>query len=143
MKWDNLFSRLTGRSVAPAPLPDPDEQLALGALLVRVAKSDKHYDAVEISEIDRILSHSFGLAPVAAAKMRATCEKLEAQAPGTPDFALLIRQTVEYPRRLEMLNALWQVIMADGTHVPEEDASMLEIEKILGIRPEDSPAPDS
>lgn len=140
MKWDSVLRRLRGKPGAPPPLPEPDEHLALGALLVRVAKSDRHYDAVEIGEIDRILAETFSLGPVAAAKMRATCEKLEAQAPGTPDFALLIRQNVDYPHRLEMLKALWRVIMADGTHEPEEDATLSDIQKILGIRPEDSAA---
>ena len=40
---------------------------------------------------------------------------------------------------LEMIRALWKVIMADGTHAPEEDAALLEIEKIFGIRVEDRP----
>ena len=136
--WDTFLRRLTG-APAQTELPEPDERLALGALLVRVAKSDSHYDAVEIGEIDRILAETFDLNPVDAAKMRATCEKLEAQAPGTPDFALLIRQNVDYPHRLDMLRALWRVIMADGDHAPEEDATMSEIESILGIQPEDSP----
>ncbi len=136
--FESLINRLRGKR-QEAPLPEPDEQLALGALLVRVAKSDNHYDAVEIGEIDRILAASFDLNPIEAAKMRATCEKLEAQAPGTPDFALLIRQTVDYPHRLEMTRALWRVIMADGAHAPEEDETFLEIEDIFGIHPEDRP----
>lgn len=136
--FENLIKRLRGKR-GVAPLPEPDEHLALGALLVRVAKSDHHYDAVEIGEIDKVLATTFSLNPVEAAKMRATCEKLEAQAPGTPDFALLIRQNVDYPHRLEMIRGLWQVIMADGTHTPEEDAALLEIEKIFGILPEDRP----
>ena len=71
MMWDALLNRLRGPST-PTALPEPDEKLALGALLVRVAKSDNHYDAVEIGEIDRILAATFSLNPVAAAKMRAT-----------------------------------------------------------------------
>lgn len=135
--WETLLSRLRGKPTKEQ-LPEPDEKLALGALLVRVAKSDHHYDAVEIGEIDRILAGTFDLNPIEAAKLRATCEKLEAAAPGTPDFALLIRQTVDYPHRLEMAQSLWRVIMADGTHEPEEDATLQEIEAILGILPEDT-----
>ncbi len=138
MIWNHLLDRLRGKTETP-PLPEPDEKLALGALLVRVAKSDHHYDAVEIGEIDRILAGTFGLTPIEAAKMRATCEKLETAAPGTPDFAHVIRENVDYPHRLEMAQKLWQVIMADGSHNPEEDASLHEIEAMLGIAPLDSP----
>ena len=135
--FESLINRLKGQSAAPKELPEPDERLALGALLVRVAKSDAHYDAVEIGEIDRILSKTYELNPVEAAKMRATCEKLEAQAPGTPDFALLIRQNVDYPHRLEMLQALRRVIDADGTTEEAESETLLEIENMLGISASD------
>ncbi|MGH1465014.1 MAG: TerB family tellurite resistance protein [Cognatishimia sp.] len=139
--WDGLITRLKGRSKTQHPLPEPDEQLALGALLVRVAKSDREYHVTEIGEIDKILSNSFNINAVEAAKMRAICEKLEAQAPGTPDFALLIREHVDYAHRLEMVNAMWTVILADGRDTPEEDAALHEIEGHLGIDPSDSPAP--
>ncbi len=138
MIWDQLLHRLMGTPDTP-PLPEPDEKLALGALLVRVAKSDNHYDVEEIGMIDRILAASFDLNPIEAAKLRATCEKLESAAPGTPDFALLIRETVDYPHRLEVVQKLVSVIEADGEHAPEEDASLHEIEAVLGIKPEDSP----
>ncbi|MBO9479233.1 TerB family tellurite resistance protein [Shimia sp. R11_0] len=139
MIWDHLLARLRG-TANTEPLPEPDEKLALGALLVRVAKSDNSYHALEIGEIDRILSETFGLNPIEAAKLRATCEKLESAAPGTPDFALLIRETVDYPHRLEVAHKLFQVIEADGKHLPVEDESLHEIEAMLGIKPEDSPA---
>lgn len=137
MIWDHLLDRLRGTPNTP-PLPEPDEKLALGALLVRVARSDQNYHALEIGEIDRILADTFALKPIEAAKLRATCERLEHAAPGTPDFALLIRETIDYPHRLEVAQRLNQVIEADGKHRPEEDASLLEIEKLLGIDPKDS-----
>ena len=138
MMFESLINRLRGTQETPA-LPEPDEHLALGALMVRVAKSDQHYDALEIGEIDRLLAESFSINPIEAAKMRATCEKLEAQAPGTPDFALLIRQTVDYPHRLDMIRAFCRVIMADGRKRPEEDEALAEILRIFGIRDEDRP----
>ena len=134
--FENLRKRLMGKPAAP-PLPEPDEHLALGALLVRVAKSDSHYHIQEISEIDHILQESFALNAVEAAKMRATCEKLEAQAPGTPDFALLIRQNIDYAHRLSILPAFRRVVIADGVHVQAEADAVLEIEDMLGIKPED------
>ena len=52
-----MFERLFPRRVPePKPLPQPNAQLALGALLVRVAFADSNYRATEIGQIDRILS---------------------------------------------------------------------------------------
>ncbi|MFP4327174.1 MAG: TerB family tellurite resistance protein [Paracoccaceae bacterium] len=124
----------------PEPLPEPDARLALGALLVRVAKSDHAYLFEEISRIDRILAARFGLNPVEAAKLRATCEKLEHEAPETERFAQVIRDSVEYPERLGVVGALWEVMMADGRADPEEEAAIRAVETALGVSEYDSRA---
>ena len=125
---------------APAPLPEPDARLALGALLVRVAKSDATYRVEEIARIDRILAAANDLNAVEAAKMRATCEKLEKQAPETERFAALIRETVTHEGRLEKLRALWQVTLADGLERPEEIGVIDTVREALGLSPEDNAA---
>ena len=117
----------------PAQLPEPDAKLALGALMVRVAKSDHEYKFEEISSIDQLLGHMNGLKPVEAAKMRAVCEKLEAQAPATKDFAHLIRESVSYEARLEAHEALWQVMLADGVSRKVEMQVILQSREALGL----------
>ncbi len=122
----------------PIPLPEPDEKLALGALMVRVAMSDHDYQVSEISRIDKLLSRLYGLKPIEAAKMRATSEKLEKQAPSTDRFAHLIRETVSFEARVDALEALWEVVLADGT----ADASELQVveaaREALGLSEADS-----
>lgn len=117
-----MLSRLLQAFAAtgPPPLPEPDEKLALGALMVRIAKSDRHYDVTEIRRIDRLLTRLYDLGPVEAAKMRATCEKLEHAAPDTERFGHLIREGVAHETRLSALAALWEVVLSDGETLPPE-----------------------
>ncbi|MFX0545711.1 TerB family tellurite resistance protein [Roseovarius sp. S1116L3] len=115
------------------PLPEPDARLALGALMVRVAKSDDDYQFAEISRIDTLLARLNGLGPVDAAKMRATCEKIEAEAPSTRKFALLIRETVSFEARIEAHEALWQVMLADGVPSETEMGIVLQVREALGL----------
>lgn len=122
----------------PAPLPEPDEKLALGALMVRVAMSDRTYQLSEISRIDRLLARFYGLKPVEAARMRATCEKLERQAPVTGDFAHLIRETVSFEARSEALEALWEIVLADGVARIEELRVLEQARDALGLSEADS-----
>ena len=117
----------------PQPLPEPDEKLALGALMVRVAKSDHHYQIEEISRIDRLLARHFGLKPIEAAKMRATCEKLEHNAPDTERFANLIRETVSFQARIDALEAMWEVLLADGVSRDEELAVIETTRIAMGL----------
>lgn len=128
-----ILSHIAGKGPVPAPLPEPDAELALGALLVRVAMSDRDYDAKEIGEIDHILGLSFGLKPIEAAKMRATCERLERAAPGTGAFAKLIRTGVDHARRIDMMAALWMVALADGEDRNEELNLLRDLQNALGL----------
>jgi uncharacterized tellurite resistance protein B-like protein len=122
----------------PAPLPEPDEKLALGALMVRVAKSDHRYQPVEISRIDRLLARHFGLKPIEAAKMRATCEKLEHDLPDTARFAEVIRKTVRHQARIEALEAMWEVLLADGVIQDVEQAVIEEARVAMGLSEADN-----
>ncbi len=122
----------------PAPLPEPDEKLALGALMVRVAMSDHHYEVAEISKIDRLFGRLYGLKPIEAAKMRATSEKLEKQAPQTDRFAIIIRETVSFEARVDALEALWEVVLADDDIADEELRVIEAARNALGLSEDDS-----
>ena len=128
--FERLFPR---RKPQPEPLPQPNAQLALGALLVRVAFADRNYQASEIGQIDRILAATFGLGPIEAAKLRATSEKLELDAPETPEFARILREEVDYAHRLALGQAMWSVALADGHRDEQEELQLLEIEQALGL----------
>ena len=128
--FERLFPR---RAPAPEPLPQPNPQLALGALLVRVAFADEDYRATEIGQIDRILAQTFEIGPIEAAKLRATCEKLERDAPGTPEFAEILREEVDYADRKALGDAMWSVALADGHRHEKEETQLRAIETALGL----------
>ena len=132
--FDRLFFR---RPKERKPLPQPDAQLALGALLVRVAFADHDYQASEIGQIDRILAATFDLKPIEAAKLRATCEALERDAPGTPEFARILREEVDYQHRKALADAMWSVALADGARDEAEELMLMSIEVALGLTDED------
>ena len=131
---ERLFPR---RKHLPKPLPQPNAQLALGALLVRVALANRQYLAAEVAQIDKVLSATFGLKPLDAAKLRAECEALERHAPGTAEFTEILRDEVEYADRKALGDAMWAVAMADGRRDDDEESQLLAIETALGLTPQD------
>ena len=135
--FERLFPR---RPKAPRTLPQPDSQLALGALLVRIAFADARLDQREVAAIDRILAATFGLKPLAAAKLRAVCTDLEMHAAHPETFAGILRSEVPYEERLALTHAMWQVALADGDQDDIEEAKLHEIEAALGLSDEDSQA---
>ena len=128
------------RAADKPPLPEPTPMLALGALLVRVALADRSYDVSEVAMIDRVLAESFNLGPLEAAKLRATCEALERDAPGTEDFATLLREQVLYGERKAFAGSMWRVVMADGRCKESERETITQIEAALGINADDRAA---
>ncbi|OAN81712.1 hypothetical protein A8B78_08995 [Jannaschia sp. EhC01] len=123
---------------APEPLTPADARLALAALLVRLARSDGDYAAVEIARIDALLADRYGLLPGQAKTLRAQAEALEAQAPDTVRFTRAIKDAVDHDDRLDVVEALWEIVLADGARDEDEDALMRLVAPMLGINDRDS-----
>jgi uncharacterized tellurite resistance protein B-like protein len=119
-------------------LPQPDSQLALAALLVRVARSDGDYAPEEITAIDRVIAQEFGLSPFEASKLRTEAEALEAEAPDTVRFTRAIKDGVPYEDRVNVIEALWRVVLADGHRDHEESGLLRLVADLLGINDRDN-----
>lgn len=136
-----ILKLLKGHPVEP--LPDDDARLALGALMVRItAEGDAQDETIGNSRIDALLARMNGLGPAEAAQMRATCKKIEAEAPATRKFALLIRETVSFETRVEAQEALWHVVLTDGNGRPDDadQAVILRMREALGLAKADCDA---
>ncbi|WP_417605464.1 TerB family tellurite resistance protein [Primorskyibacter flagellatus] len=132
----DFLKRLT--QPEPAPLDDGDARLALTALLVRVARSDGDYSDREISRIDRIAAARYGLSPFEATALRRDAETLESEAPDTVRFTRAIKDAVPYDHRIGVIEALWQVVLADGERDEAEDALLRLVSNLLGVSDVDS-----
>ena len=133
---NSLLNLLNGTS--HERLPEPDAQLALAALLVRIAKSDWRYSAAETDQIDQVMATRYGLAAADVAELRSQAEALEAEAPDTVRFTRAIKDGVAYEDRLGVIEALWRVVMADGHRDHEESAMLRLVADLLGVNDRDS-----
>ena len=135
-----MFETLLRRLMSPAPdrLPDPDARLALAALLVRVARTDGAYDDREVQRIDSALATRFGLSPFEAAALRGRAERLEEEAPDTVRFTRAIKDHVALEDRVAVVEALWEVALADGRRDAEEDSLLRTVAPLLGVEDADS-----
>lgn len=123
---------------APQPLPEPDARTALAALLVRIARSDGNYSPEEVRQIDGILSARYGLSPFETSKLRGEAEALEAEAPDTVRFTRALKEAVAYEHRQQLIESLWEVVLADGERDPEENALLRMVAPLLGVTDQDS-----
>lgn len=135
-----MFGDLLKRLLQPAPdtLADGDARLALCALLVRVARSDGDYAAAEITRINRIIAARYALSTPEAEALRQEAEEVEAEAPDTVRFTRAIKAAVPYEDRLAVIEALWQVALADDQRDAGEDRLLRMVAGLLGVSDPDS-----
>lgn len=132
----DFLKRLTESE--PDALPDGDARLALTALLVRIARSDGHFDLAEKENILRIGQNRYGLSQDDASGLLEEAIALENEAPDTVRFTRAIKDAVPYEDRLGVVEALWQVALADGERDASEDAIIRMASNFLGISDMDS-----
>lgn len=120
------------------PLHDDDARLAMTALLVRLARADNEYAAAEIHRITQVIMARYELAEPEAIALRETAETLEQEAPDTVRFTRAIKNRVAYEDRIAVVEALWQVALADGNRDAEEDALLRLVVSLLGVTDVDS-----
>lgn len=132
-----FFKRLSGEATEVEPTED-DARLALAALLVRVARSNWDYAQEEVDRIDAILVQRYGLSADDAADVRTDAEALEAQANDTVQFTRTIKDAVPFEEREAVMEALWELVLADGHRHHEEDAILRLIAPLLGVNDRDS-----
>ena len=119
-------------------LPDEDARLALTALLVRIARADHDYSSDEKDRIDRINARRYELGPGAVSALREEAENLEAEAPDTVRFTRAIKDAVPYEDRAEVVETMWEIVLADGDRDHHETALMRLVAPMLGINDRDS-----
>ena len=120
------------------PLHNDDARLAMTALLVRLARADNEYAAAEIHRITQVIMARYKLAEPEATALRETAETLEQEAPDTVRFTRAIKDRVAYEDRIAVVEALWQVALADGNRDAEEDSLLRLVVSLLGVTDVDS-----
>ncbi|MFU8898318.1 MAG: TerB family tellurite resistance protein [Roseinatronobacter sp.] len=135
LKWiQGLFAPLG----PPAPQPVITGEVALAALLVRAARANDDYNALQVDAVDAVLARRFGLGPWDVAALRTKAEALEAATGDSVHLTRVIKDVIPYEDRPEYLLDLWQVILADGKRHEQEDGLMRLVSNLLGLRDRDS-----
>ena len=129
----DLLNRLMGDMPPASPLQGEDAELAIAALLVRVARADDHYDEAERRHIDRVLACRRGLTPDEAAARRLQAEEIEAEAADTVRFTRQIKDRIALEDRAGVLAAMWEVAYADDTRGPDEESLIRLVAGLLGV----------
>lgn len=126
------LSRLLHASGGERPHPQ-DERAALAALLVEAARTDGTYDERERTRIDRVLATRFGISVWEAAALRAEGETAQAGAVDLVRFTRAVKECVPHRERVGIIEALWEVVYADGSRDMYESALIRQLAGLLYV----------
>ena len=129
----SLLPRLLGDAPRETTLSHDDAEVAIAALMVRIARADNHYGKNERAHIDALLARRRGLSPADAADRRAAAEMIEAEAPDTVRFTRAIKDRIALEERAWIIETLWEVALSDTVRSPDEDAMIRLVSSLLGV----------
>ncbi len=133
----DLLKRLTARA-PDAPVSESDARAAIAAILVEAAHADGDYDAAERDRITRILAKRFDLDPAGAEALRREGEAAQAEAVDLVRFTRAVKDAVPHIDRVGVLEAVWEVIYADGERDHHENALVRKLCGLLHVADQDA-----
>lgn len=128
-------------SLRRAPVRDDlSADLAMAALLVEAARADGVYLPEERATIDRMLCALLGIDAAEARALREAAEPVQAAAADTVRFTRVVKFALDDAQRVNLMEALWRVILTDDDRDPHENAFMRRLAPLIAVDDHDSAA---
>lgn len=106
---------LRGGSAAEATGAAPDDlHLAAAILLIEAAHLDGEFDATEQKTVRRVLAEKFKLTADETTSLIEVAESRHQHAVEISTFTRAIKEGYPSERRVEVIEMLWEVVLADG-----------------------------
>ena len=109
-------------------------QVATCVLLLEVAHADEEFTAQERETIDTVVGRRFGLDREQTRQLLDLADDQRRQEEDLYGFSRLLNETYSRPRKLAILDLLWEVVFSDGVLEEHEDALMHKMGNLLGVR---------
>ena len=114
------------------------EVLALTAIFIRIAKLDGTFDIYEREKIKELIMKRFEFNDENTENVLNMAARLEGQSNDNVQFIKVIKESIAYEERFNLLKDSWILVMADGKRTYEEDGFMRLFCNLLGLSDKDS-----
>lgn len=127
----DFIDRLLGRANQGQPEPRfARHHLAAAALLVEAALTDGQFGTLERGHIQDLLAERFGLGRDVAAALLERAETEARNAVEWHGFTNVLKQAYDAAGRVEIIEMLWEIVLADG-RVDDYEASLMR--RVAGL----------
>jgi len=120
------------RGAAPSRTELPLD-VCVAALLIEAARADGVYDADERAAVLRLLQDMFDLSPPEAEALHTRSDAEQETAADSVRFTRVIKMAMEEDQRVQVMQALWHVVLVDHQRDPHENAFLRHLAPLLGV----------
>lgn len=124
---------LFGGDGAAVPDAPRELRLAAAAILVEAALTDGREDDREFAVIRRVLADHFHLDAAETDTLVTRATEIARHAVDWNRFTRVLKQGFDREERFQMLEMLWQVVLADGELHAWEDTLVRQVAALLGM----------
>lgn len=111
----------------------PDTASAATALLIEAARSDKDFDSVELEQIERSLETVLRINPDQIKQTLKVAQEELDQATCLHELTSIINSNWDAKAKIDLIEAMWKVVLADQYIDPNEQHLMRKIKGLLHI----------
>lgn len=122
-----------GTATEEAEKDETSLRVAAAALLVETASIDDAFDEKEREVVKRLLQERFGLAAAEAHRLLAEGQRSRDASAQLYGFARAIKERLDPAERIEVVEMLWEVALADGALDPLEDTLLRRIGGLIDV----------
>ena len=130
-----LIDRLKQIFASPDPVKRSDDgsRQAVAVLLIHASRIDGDIDPAEVAARDRLLQQKFELADGEIAGLVMEAEAADDQAVDLHRFTQAIKDTYERENRGQIVEMLWEIVLADGVVDTHEANLVWRVAGLLGF----------
>ncbi|MBK0398088.1 TerB family tellurite resistance protein [Limibaculum sp. M0105] len=126
-----MFERLASIFTdIPRERAAPDGREAFAAVLMRAASADGQVEGTEHAMVAELIARRFGMTLAEASELAESGAALAERASDLVSLTRVIKDTVPYEERIGVIEAVWEVIYADGVRC---DAEAALVRKLCGL----------
>jgi uncharacterized tellurite resistance protein B-like protein len=118
---------------AAAPRTELPLDICVAALLIEAARADGVYDAEERAAVLRLLQDMFGLSSTEVVALHDRADTAQGTAVDTVRFTRVVKMAMDEEQRIQLMQALWHVVLVDHERDPQENAFLRHLAPLLGV----------
>nr|WHW29409.1 putative TerB family tellurite resistance protein [uncultured bacterium] len=127
---------LFGLDTAKAETADRalDKNLAAAALMVHVIAADGKITADEEARLHAVLREHYSVSEDDAKELTAAAKEAQSDAVDMYRFTSVLKEQMDEPERLALIEDLWEMVYADGKVHEFEDNVVWRVAELIGIQ---------